>query len=261
MATKTSGIYIIVNIKSKKVYLGQSQNIRTRWITHKRSLQAGTHYNLYLQRAWLKYGAESFKFQVLEYCPVEQLDEREQHFLDIYIEQGLCYNIAIDATAPMRGRTHVHSEATKHKMSEIAKGKVFSIQHRQHLSVAQRNKPPASAETRRKISDAVKSRPPMSDETRRKMSVAAKNRVHHPLSDETRRKISIAQKGKTHPPLSAETRIKIGLAGKGRRHTPEARLKISEASKNISDETRKKRSESMKAAWAKRKAAQNDSDT
>lgn len=99
-----SGIYIIHNTKSGQVYIGQAQDIRTRWMGHKSSLRLKSHRNCHLQADWDKYGAKVFKFKVLEYCPVEQLVEREQHFLDVYMTKGICYNIASDATAPMRGR-------------------------------------------------------------------------------------------------------------------------------------------------------------
>jgi group I intron endonuclease len=183
---KVSGIYVIINTKSMKVYLGQAQNIKKRWYTHKYSLNLGTHYNPYLQRAWIKYGAKAFKFQILEYCSIDQLNEREQHFLNIYISKGLCYNIAIDATAPMRGRTHKNTDETKRKMSEVAKGRVFTQEHKQRLSEAQRRRPPASSETRKRISEAAKN---PSSETRLKMSIAKKN-----MTDETKRKIGEAAK-------------------------------------------------------------------
>lgn len=188
MTNKISGIYIIINTKNQKVYIGQSQDIKTRWANHKRSLDTDTHYNPYLQRAWIKYGAKSFKFQVLEYCSMDQLNEREQNFLDTYIAKGLCYNIALDATAPMRGRTRKNTEATKQKMSEIAKGRIFSEEHRRNLSKAQKNKPPMSDDTKKKLSEALKgrSKPPRSSETLLKMSESHKGKI---LSEETKEKM------------------------------------------------------------------------
>lgn len=116
--TSVSGIYVILHKKSGKIYLGQAQNIRKRWNEHKRDLIKGDHHNIYLQRSWNKYGAKAFQFKILERCAVNQLDEREQHYLDVYIPKGFCYNISSNA-----GNTRgVHPSAeTKRKISESSK--------------------------------------------------------------------------------------------------------------------------------------------
>ncbi len=89
----TSGIYIIHNTKDGMVYVGQTLDFHKRWIAHKSQLKSTFHGNRNLQAAWIKDGAGSFEFEILEYCPVEQLDEREQYFINIYTAKGVCYNI------------------------------------------------------------------------------------------------------------------------------------------------------------------------
>lgn len=233
---RTSGIYIILNTKTGKVYIGQAVDFRGRWQRHKKDLNTGRHYNGYLQAAWNKYGAKAFKFQKLEYCPVDQLDEREQHYLNVYVPKGLCYNIATDAIAPMRGR-HLSTEA-KHK-----------------ISAANKNRPPPTEEAKRRISEANTGRP-KSPETLLKISQAGLGRKH---TLEARQKISAAHKGRKHteetkrkmseiakrrPPQSEETRQKNSEALKGRIFSEEHRRKIGEANKRRSAETRRKISES-----------------
>lgn len=44
---------------------------------HFGELNRNVHNNKHLQNAWNKYGEESFEFNVLEYCDVELLNERE----------------------------------------------------------------------------------------------------------------------------------------------------------------------------------------
>lgn len=174
--TLNSCIYVILNIKSGHIYIGQAQDLRRRWDYHKRQLKGGYHDNDHLQKAWNKYGAKAFRFKILEYCPIDKLDEREQHFLDVYIEKGICYNIAKDATAPMRGISPSaetrkklsdankgkqlrlgtkHSEETRRKMSEAHKGKIRTAEHCRNLSEAKKGQP-KSEEHRRKLSDANK---------------------------------------------------------------------------------------------------------
>jgi group I intron endonuclease len=180
-----SGIYVISHLKSGKVYLGQAQNIRVRWQKHKQSLNSGKHDNRHLQSAWNKYGAKAFQFKVLEYCSIEQLDEREQHYLNIYMPKGICFNLA-QFVGTVRGI--VRSDETRQKMSEVQKGRKLTDEHRLKLSEAHKGKP-LSIEHRRSQSEAAKHRPPIRDETRKRKSEAAKN-----ISEETRQKYRDAAK-------------------------------------------------------------------
>lgn len=186
--TPRSAIYIILNVKNGHFYIGQSQNIRARWQEHIRDLQKGNHRNSYLQRAWNKYGEKHFKFKILEYCPLESLDIREQHYLDLYASTDKIYNIALNVVAPTRGRT-------------------LTIEHR------------------KKISDANKQRT-LSEETKRKIGESHRGKGH-PHSDETKRKISASNMGKKMPPMSEDQRRKLGESRKGRKHSSQTRQKMS----------------------------------
>lgn len=59
------GIYTVTNTVSGTVYVGQAMNIRKRWEAHRSTLDNGKHRNGYLQRAWNKYGAAAFRFEVI----------------------------------------------------------------------------------------------------------------------------------------------------------------------------------------------------
>ena len=219
-----SGIYIICHVKSGKVYIGQAMDISDRWKEHERELNKGVHHNRHLQNAWNKYGADAFKFQIFEYCAVEQLNERETHYIEIYRPRGLCYN-ATNGGEGVRG--HIHSDETRRKISDSKKN--------------------ISDETRRRMSDAQKNKPPPmlgkkhSDETRHKLSESHKGITH---SDETRRKMSEARKN-----ISDETRHKLSEASKGNKNF---------LGKKHSDETRHKMSVSRQHAIARTAKAAND---
>lgn len=98
-----AGIYAIENVINDTVYLGQAIDVEKRWRQHVLGLNKRTHFNRLLQADWNKYGQAAFKFSVLEYCAVETLTEREQHYLDIHVSTGYCYNIARNVHTPAKG--------------------------------------------------------------------------------------------------------------------------------------------------------------
>jgi len=214
MSDPVSGIYIILNTKNGKIYIGSAVNFKERWQYHRRELNGQYHHNLHLQAAWNKYGENAFQFKVLEYCSVDQLEAREDHFLNIYMPKGICYNIGTSAKAPMRGRKA--SEEHRRKISEALKGKSHSIETRRKLSEARKGSNNAnfgkhlSEEHRRKLSEAARGHE-VSEETRRKIGEANKE---HEVSKEHRRKIGEANSERyiVIPPEGFEFEIK-GLKG------------------------------------------------
>ena len=83
------GVYIITNTINNKVYIGQAKKVKNRmhW-GHLRYLQRNKHYNKHLQYAWNKYtaihGEECFKFEILEKCKKEILNDREVYWIACY---------------------------------------------------------------------------------------------------------------------------------------------------------------------------------
>ena len=110
----TSGIYAIENTKNGKVYFGQSVNIKQRWSLHRSHLNRGIHRNRQLQAAWNEDGAGSFEFRVLEQCEPEQLNDREQHYLDTHMKQGNCYNVLSESIP-----THIRTAKRKPKKFRV----------------------------------------------------------------------------------------------------------------------------------------------
>lgn len=92
---KISGVYKIENSKNHKIYIGSSNSIKKRWAQHKRELRNQTHRNSYLQNAWNAYGEECFKFSIIEKCDVDDLQEKEQFWIDYYksFDREYGYNI------------------------------------------------------------------------------------------------------------------------------------------------------------------------
>lgn len=83
MKSGIGGIYLIKNIINNKIYIGSTINFNTRQYLHFRDLEKNQHCNKYLQRAYKKYGKESFLFEVIEEIKDQLLlITREQYWMD-----------------------------------------------------------------------------------------------------------------------------------------------------------------------------------
>lgn len=80
------GIYKVTNLINNKVYIGQSDNIAHRWRIHRdHSLNnCGHDYNCIFYKAIRKYGLENFKFEVIEECSKDELNNRERYWIKHY---------------------------------------------------------------------------------------------------------------------------------------------------------------------------------
>lgn len=75
---------MIENEVNNRKYIGQSINVKQRISAHKSRLKKGNHENDYLQKQVNKYGLDKFTFTILEYCDVDDLDNKEKHWISHY---------------------------------------------------------------------------------------------------------------------------------------------------------------------------------
>ena len=154
------GLYQIVNTRNNGKYVGSSIHIEERQKEHLRMLGAGRHHSRHLQRAWNKYGSQSFRFETLCEVEKEHLKESETLALAMVFESSYpVYNVSRDATSPMRGRKHSAEWVARAKewttgnksrtgVPSHWKGKQLSNEHRAKLKAAKQN---VSKETREKM--------------------------------------------------------------------------------------------------------------
>jgi len=103
MTIKT-GVYAIRNKITGAVYIGStSHNFRIRFKTHRKLLRRNRHDNIYLQRAWNKYGEESFEFFIVESMAASPdiIVKAEQRWIDYYRQSTEidCYNLRPEASS------------------------------------------------------------------------------------------------------------------------------------------------------------------
>ena len=81
MTRPLSGIYKITNQLNGKIYVGQSQNVYEREAEHFTALRRKKHPNKEMQRDWNK-NNRGFRFDVIEWCPLYSLNDREKYWIE-----------------------------------------------------------------------------------------------------------------------------------------------------------------------------------
>ena len=92
-SNEQTGIYKITNIKNQLCYVGQAVNVYKRWNDHlKAALGIDTPQGNKLYQAMAADGIDNFTFELLETCEKEQLNEKEQYYIDLYNSVAFGYN-------------------------------------------------------------------------------------------------------------------------------------------------------------------------
>ena len=196
-----SGVYAIVHQPSGRAHVGSSCDVFRRWRGHASGLSNGHHHAERLLNLWLLDGPAAFTFVVLEQCPPEALQEREQEWLDSF-------------EAPLNTNASVMWPAWVADSNRRRTG-----QKRTH---------PVSAETRAAISAGHLGRR-HSPEARARMSAAQRGRPHRQMTTEAKQKLSAWRSGRIFGPRAPEVGQKIAAALRGQPLTEERKNKISAA--------------------------------
>lgn len=107
-------------------YIGVTNRPLERFEEHKKS-----RYNPYLHRVMQKH-KDQIIFQILSVFD----DRHEAHWLEYTLRpfRHIGWNIAVGGETPPRWAGRTHTEATKKKMSDLAKGRVISFEQREKIS-------------------------------------------------------------------------------------------------------------------------------
>ena len=163
----THGIYAIRNLQNTKRYVGSAVDLYDRLYQHVWHLDRGTHRNPKLQRAWMKYGAKCFCFEVLELVgDPAQLVAREQQWINAYDAVANGYNVRAQAGSNLG-----------HKFSAEVRAKV-AAGARQVMS------DPATKERHRELTRAAMADPAVRQKCR--------DAIHRRYSDPTQKAALVA---------------------------------------------------------------------
>lgn len=168
------GIYGIRNLINGKNYIGKSTDIKERHAFHKSKLKHGKHFNDHLQNDWDLYGEDNFEFIVLEECKKEELNEREQVYIQIFKSENKIYNMRYGGAG---GK--FFDDYAKKKASESHIGKTISDDVREKISEALTGIR-RSEETKQKLSKIANSR---TDEQIQK-TAEARRKAGYDISEE-----------------------------------------------------------------------------
>ena len=111
-----SGIYKWTNKLTNDIYVGQSIDLAKRFIKYFNLSYLKNRETLVISRALIKYGYSNFSLEILEYCDIKNLTEREQYYMDKLNPRYNTLKIAGSSSG------HKLSKETKAKISEALKG-------------------------------------------------------------------------------------------------------------------------------------------
>jgi group I intron endonuclease len=160
------GIYKITNPKGK-IYIGQSSNIEQRFSFYKK-LKCKSQHKIY--NSFVKYGVDKHNFEIIHLCEIEQLNELEKYYVDLFQTFNNKNGLNIKDGGGAKGK---HSDETKKKISNAAIGRKCSNETKQKLSIIRKGRI-------------------ISEQTRQRMSESQKGRI---ITDIHRKNISIARIG------------------------------------------------------------------
>jgi hypothetical protein len=197
-----------------RIYVGQSKNLKQRkeWYL---AMGVENSSMTKLKRSFKKYGFENHIFEVIEYCSLEQLNDREIYW-------GLYYNTLKKGLNCKLGEQNcIFSESTKNKMSKAKKGTKQTEEQKQKRKISTKKT------WKKKMENGYKrSYYKQTEEAKQKISKFQKGKI---VSEETRKKISDSSIGKTK---SKKHKENISKSKKGKPiHSEESKQKIREHGK------------------------------
>ena len=106
-----SGIYKIT-VNDYYIYIGQSNRLRYRWNEHLNKLKQNKHCNKKFQNVFNKY-PDNIKFEIIELCDVDMLDEREMYWISYYSSYNTKHGLNLSIGGDCGSRKYKTKEEVK----------------------------------------------------------------------------------------------------------------------------------------------------
>jgi group I intron endonuclease len=142
---KKLGIYKLSWEESGYFYIGQSIDIQNRFNRHKHLMINNKNKSGFIQSVYNKYGMPSF--EILEECLYDDLNSREQYYLDLNFDDDKCCNL---------NRNAVSSKGHKYSKETIERIKMLRVGSQKKGKENPNYGRKASIESRKKMSEAQK---------------------------------------------------------------------------------------------------------
>lgn len=147
---KKSGIYKITILYN--TYIGSSSNLNRRLWEHKWRLKNNKHSNTHLQNVYNKHTIINLTIEILEYCELNILLEREQHYINLLkpnlnkapvsgttlglkLTKEQCLNRKLNNLGRKQSKETIEKRVLK------IKGRKYSEEHRKNISNSKKGKP------------------------------------------------------------------------------------------------------------------------
>jgi len=201
---KICGIYKISFKSCNKVYIGLTNNFKSRKNEHIRGLKNNKHFNTHLQRAFLKYGEENFQIELIEECDELLLNEKEKKYIIEFDSFNNGYNLTtggerflfsedVKKKISEKHKGKIVKESTKQKLREINLGKKMTIETKEKIKFANSNRI-LTEEQIKKMSDSASYK--RSNDTKNKIS---KSRIGFCISEQAKLKLAVCNLKKKRP--------------------------------------------------------------
>lgn len=131
-------IYKIINKINGRFYIGSTINFNKRKERHLYELNNNKHHNIFLQRAFKKYGIDCFDFFVKEkeVNDIKELQTLEERYINFCWKSGKLYNVSKKARGGDLISYHPNNDNIRKLQSKIVKERYanLSIEERNELS-------------------------------------------------------------------------------------------------------------------------------
>jgi group I intron endonuclease len=127
---KIIGVYKISNTlcPEGKYYIGYSCDINRRWCIHRSTLKTNKHCNILMQRAYNKYGAECFDYEILQECENEEEAKNiELSYLEDLTIRDKLYNLHYNSSGGDLMTYHPNKEQIIERMKNTQKEQISKM--------------------------------------------------------------------------------------------------------------------------------------